>query len=275
MVETSTKTKLDSGEGFQKTQEGLTNEKRRKSRHSRKDGKPPYSYIALIAMAIVEAPDKRRTLSEIVEFIKRRFSYYRGDCPIKGWQNSIRHNLSLNDCFIKTWRDPTNPSKGHLWTLHPNSVDMFEGGSFMRRKTRFKRNHQRQDTTQSGRVETAVKREPREPSPISLPESSYADRTPVAFSHSISPYNPRLPIVHPTLLAPRPIRVSPAMPTFITVDRSYSYRNTSLCSSEFTPRMALESFRWHPYGGRPFQASAMEPSPTRCFQCTGCSCDIC
>lgn len=103
----------------------------------RKNGKPPYSYIALIAMAIAEAPNKRRTLSQIVEFIQEKFPFYRGNCPSKGWQNSIRHNLSLNDCFMKTLRDPSNPAKGHLWTLHPDSANMFEGGSLMRRKKRF------------------------------------------------------------------------------------------------------------------------------------------
>ncbi|XP_031553940.1 forkhead box protein D5-A-like [Actinia tenebrosa] len=106
----------------------------------RKNGKPPYSYIALIAMSILDTPDKRQTLSGIIDFIKKNFEYYGGECPVKGWQNSIRHNLSLNDCFVKTWRDPTNPSKGHLWTLHAKSMDMFEGGSFMRRKKRFKEN---------------------------------------------------------------------------------------------------------------------------------------
>ena len=104
----------------------------------RKNGKPPYSYIALIAMAIADAPSKRRTLSEIIEYIRKKFPFYRQNCPSKGWENSIRHNLSLNDCFMKTWRDPRNPAKGHLWTLHPNSTDMFEGGSLMRRKRRFK-----------------------------------------------------------------------------------------------------------------------------------------
>lgn len=105
----------------------------------KKKGKPPYSYISLIVMAILESPNRRQTLSGIIEYIQKRFSYYGGNCPAKGWKNSIRHNLSLNDCFVKTFRDPTNPSKGHLWSLHPESTHMFEGGSFMRRKKRFRK----------------------------------------------------------------------------------------------------------------------------------------
>ena len=122
-----------------RTQVRLSHSDRSVDMNDRKRSKPPYSYISLIVMAILESPERRQTLSGIIEHIQNRFPYYSDSCPAKGWKNSIRHNLSLNDCFVKTFRNPANPSKGHLWCLHPESAHMFEGGSFMRRKKRFRK----------------------------------------------------------------------------------------------------------------------------------------
>lgn len=101
--------------------------------------KPPYSYVALIAMAIEASPEKRLTLSQIYKFIDAKFPYYRSADPKRrqGWQNSIRHNLSLNDCFLKRARDGmshANERKGNYWTLAADCTPMFDNGNYKRRR---------------------------------------------------------------------------------------------------------------------------------------------
>jgi hypothetical protein len=60
-------------------------------------------------------------------------------CFFQGWKNSVRHNLSLNECFIKLPKALGRPGKGHYWTIDPASEYMFEEGSFRRRPRGFRR----------------------------------------------------------------------------------------------------------------------------------------
>ncbi|EDW13632.1 uncharacterized protein Dmoj_GI23783 [Drosophila mojavensis] len=100
------------------------------------DQKPPYSYISLTAMAIMHSPQQMLPLSDIYRFIMEQFPYYRNN--IQKWQNSLRHNLSFNDCFIKVPRSISKVGKGSYWSLHPKAINMFENGSLLRRRKRFR-----------------------------------------------------------------------------------------------------------------------------------------
>jgi len=102
-----------------------------------KTEKPPFSYIALIVMAIQNSEAKKMTLNEIYQYLSTHFSFFQGQ--YQGWKNSVRHNLSLNECFIKLPKAMGKPGKGHYWTIDPNCEFMFEEGSFRRRPRGFRR----------------------------------------------------------------------------------------------------------------------------------------
>ena len=96
----------------------------------REEPKPSYSYIGLIAMAILSSPERKLVLSDIYQWILDHYAYFRARGP--GWRNSIRHNLSLNDCFIKAGRSANG--KGHYWSIHPANLADFSSGDFRRRR---------------------------------------------------------------------------------------------------------------------------------------------
>ncbi|MES1905181.1 MAG: Hepatocyte nuclear factor 3-beta [Paramarteilia canceri] len=115
--------------------------------------KPPYSYISMITMAIQASPIKRVTLSEIYMFMQTLFPYFERVKKVK-WQNSVRHCLSFNDCFVKVDRDNSicgdqkdcslsdesgcSRGRGSFWSLHPDAHHMFDNGCFLRRQKRFR-----------------------------------------------------------------------------------------------------------------------------------------
>ncbi|KAM4791271.1 forkhead box protein F2 isoform 1-T1 [Cyanocitta cristata] len=136
-LETSTSSSSTSTSSSSSSAAAASSKSKKASSGLRRPEKPPYSYIALIVMAIQSSPSKRLTLSEIYQFLQARFPFFRGS--YQGWKNSVRHNLSLNECFIKLPKGLGRPGKGHYWTIDPASEFMFEEGSFRRRPRGFRR----------------------------------------------------------------------------------------------------------------------------------------
>ncbi|XP_069478259.1 forkhead box protein H1-like [Ambystoma mexicanum] len=101
--------------------EGPSRVKRKKNYH--RYAKPPYSYLAMIALVIQNSPEKKLTLCQILKEISTLFPFFRGG--YQGWKDSIRHNLSSNSCFQKVLKDPGKPqSKGNYWTVDVTKIPL-------------------------------------------------------------------------------------------------------------------------------------------------------
>lgn len=93
------------------------------SKEEAKDMKPPYSYATMITQAILSNADGVMSLAEIYNWIASHYAYYKYSKT--GWQNSIRHNLSLNKAFEKVPRRPNEPGKGMKWQISESYKEEF------------------------------------------------------------------------------------------------------------------------------------------------------
>ena len=103
-----------------------------KSATNSKAGKPSESHVELISRAIMESSEQRLILADIYQYIYDNYPYFQ-TAP-RGWRNTVRYNLSTNECFIKKGRAPSG--RGFYWAIHPACVEDFQKGEFNRRLAR-------------------------------------------------------------------------------------------------------------------------------------------
>merc|ERR1711915_430001 len=84
--------------------------------------KKNFSYATLISQALLNSPNNRLTLKEIYHYISTNYPEF--TARKKGWQNSIRHNLSLNKAFFKEPKLKGTPGKGSYWTINHSEATM-------------------------------------------------------------------------------------------------------------------------------------------------------
>lgn len=110
----------------------ITNDKENNSPKSSKNNpkKPPKPYLEIIADAILTSEVKMMQLHEIYHLMEKKFPYFAKNIN-KSWRNSVRHNLSLNECFVKAGRGSNG--KGNYWKIHPLCEKEFIRGNFRRK----------------------------------------------------------------------------------------------------------------------------------------------
>lgn len=108
------------------------------------------SYAGLIGQAIKSSSDMRLSLSEVYDWISSTYPFFeKGD---RGWQNSIRHNLSLNKSFVKIEREANMPGKGGWWGIKPGHEDRFQNGLYNAVPQKFEAAKARQQQQQQNQV---------------------------------------------------------------------------------------------------------------------------
>ncbi|XP_070151586.1 forkhead box protein J1-A [Polyergus mexicanus] len=159
------------------------------------DAKPPFSYATMICLAM-RANNNKVSLSNIYAWIRENFLFYKYADP--AWQNSIRHNLSLNKCFVKLPRSKDEPGKGGFWKL---DLERMEEGKRSRRRSAISqriRNSKRQSSSATTATTT-----------IATTTTTTATTTLNALQNSCSPPTSCL---SSTLYETPPSSVSPPIP---------------------------------------------------------------
>ncbi|KAF6038928.1 hypothetical protein EB796_002762 [Bugula neritina] len=93
-----------------------------KKQSARKNAWGNLSYADLITQAIQSSPEKRLTLSQIYDWMVQNVGYFRdkGDSNSSaGWKNSIRHNLSLHNRFMRIQNE--GAGKSSWWVINPDA----------------------------------------------------------------------------------------------------------------------------------------------------------
>ncbi|KAI2713339.1 transcriptional regulator family: Forkhead [Penicillium roqueforti] len=112
-------------------------------------GHPPYS--VLIYQALKDAPGNKLPLQSIYSWFEANTDKG-GDPNAKGWQNSIRHNLSMNAGF-EAVKEEVGPGKKavNFWRLTPEAIN--SGG--IQSTTRYRKlQHQKKGVSSSQRGPT-------------------------------------------------------------------------------------------------------------------------
>ena len=128
--------KLNQRESFHKSPgvsssgENKVSHPTQQKKETRKRNSCPLSYVEAIAHAILSSSQRQKTLSEIYSFIQDTYPEFTENRV--RWKNTVRHNLSLHECFQRC--EIAFNNGGCYWRIHPKFLADFSRGDFSRRK---------------------------------------------------------------------------------------------------------------------------------------------
>eukprot|EP00122_Pirum_gemmata_P004152 Pgem_evm1s3767 len=99
--------------------------------------RPPFSYATLIARAIMADRNQCKGLIGIYDYIGESYPFYKETAHLGRWQNSVRHNLSLNECFRKKIGEGESKNKKKVkWEIDEKCKHYFsEDGTYIKSNT--------------------------------------------------------------------------------------------------------------------------------------------
>ncbi|XP_031148944.1 hepatocyte nuclear factor 3-beta-like [Sander lucioperca] len=247
---------------------GIRSREPKPYRRSYTHAKPPYSYISLITMAIQQSGSKMLTLNEIYQWITDLFPFYRQNQ--QRWQNSIRHSLSFNDCFIKVPRMPDKPGKGSFWALHPDSGNMFENGCYLRRQKRFRKIPGTGDKEAAGKPGSEVASVTTSSAGSDSPHSSSASSPPSA---DVKAAGVDFKLPRGELLPCSPVRVpSPLAHTQHLFSHHHHHHHPLLLHEAATAHLKPDPYHQHPHYSfnHPFSINNLMSEPPAQYGGYGC-----
>ena len=100
--------------------------------------RPSVSYMRMIAEAILTSPQEKVNLTAIYSYVIDNYPYFEN--RKSAWRNSIRHNLSVNGCFVKNGR--ATSGRGYFWSISDDYIKDFRRGDYAR-KNRYQLQHKR------------------------------------------------------------------------------------------------------------------------------------
>ena len=126
-----TRKREDYSKTSQEEGKGQNSNQKQKKKKRRRRNSCPFSYIEMIAYAILSSPQKRATLSGIYSFIQNNYPSFTEHR--ERWKNTVRHNLSIQECFQRGEMAVDRASC--YWHINPRFVAAFSRGDFSRRKS--------------------------------------------------------------------------------------------------------------------------------------------